>query len=245
VTAVVLGSVDLGESDRLMHLLSRERGRVTARARHARRSRKRYGGRLDRYSLVRAQLRLRRDRAALGEVDLLEPFLGIRTDLLRTAMADHLVELLRIATHEEEECPELFGLAVRSLEVLDRSPEPPGEGWLRAVVMGVLEASGLALAVEGCCACGGLVERFPAGFAAGAGGVLCADHAATEPGCAPLSRVDLEQLRGLAAADLADPGGCPAVGRPVRRLLARFCEFHLGRQLRTASFVDSLLDEPG
>lgn len=248
MTAVVLGSVDLGEADRLVHLLTRERGRVTARARGARKSRKRYGGRLDRYALVRAQLRVRRDgaairRAAMGEVDLLRPFLGIREDLLRTAMADHLVELLRVATREEEPCPTLFGLAVRALEVLDGSPEPPGEGWLRALQLAVLRELGLAVASERCCVCGEALERYPAGFSPGAGGVLCADHAGGEPDGTRLSRSDHERLRRLARADLSDSASAPPVGRGLRGPLVRFAEYHLGRRLRTAAFLDTLLDE--
>jgi DNA repair protein RecO (recombination protein O) len=243
VTAVVLGSVDLGESDRLVQLLTRERGRVTARARGARKSRKRYGGRLDRYALVRVHLQIRKDRASMGEVDLLRPFLGIRDDLSRTAMADHLVELLRIATREEEPSPSLFGLSVRALEVLDSHPEPPGEGWLRALVMAVLQELGLGVGVDRCCACGGAVERYPAGFSPASGGVLCADHAPGEQGAARLTRIAHERLRGLASTDLADPASAPPVDRTLRSLLNRFVEYHLGRRLRTTAFLDTLLDE--
>lgn len=248
MTAIVLGSVDLGEADRLVQLLTRERGRVTARARGARKSRKRYGGRLDRYALVRAQLKVHKDgaavrRAAMGEVDLLRPFLGIRNDLSRTAMADHLVELLRIATHEEEPSPALFGLAVQALEVLETHPEPPREGWLRALVMAVLQELGLGVVVDHCCVCGAVVQRFPAGFSAAAGGVLCAEHGPGEPGAARLTRADHGRLCQLASADLADPGAAPLVNRHLRGLLARFVEYHLGRRMRTTQFLDTLLDE--
>ena len=146
LTAIVLGAVNLGESDRLMRLLTRERGQVTARARGARKSRKRYGGKLDRYCLIRAHLRIRRDRAALGDVDLLQPFLGVREDLVRAAMADHLLELVRIVAREEEPAAELFGLTVRALTTLDAGPTPP-EGWLHAVALELMRLSGVALSL--------------------------------------------------------------------------------------------------
>ncbi len=248
LTALVLGATNLGESDRLMHLLTRERGRIAARARGARKSRKRYGGRLERYALIRARVRVRRGRSALGDVDLVRPFLGARDDLLRTAMADHLLELVRTVTRDDEPVPELFGLLLQVLAALDTGADP-GEAWVRAASMRVLQLAGVGLSLDGCCACGRPPDRYPAGFAASTGGLLCADHAPGEAGAVPLSRHDHATLLRLASADLADPAGIAVQAEAVRRVrghLARFAEYHLERRLRTAGFLDELLDaEPG
>lgn len=244
LTALVLGSINLGESDRLMHLLTRERGRVAVRARGARRSRKRYGGRLERYALIRARVKTHRGRSALGDVDLLRPFLGVRDDLLRTAMADHLLELVRTVTRDDEPVPEMFGLLLQALAALDTGPEP-GEAWVRAASMRTLQLAGVGLSLRVCCACGKPPDRYPAGFSAAAGGILCGEHAQEDPGALPLSRDDHATLSRLAAADLADPGGVAVDGADVRRIrgyLARFGEYHLERRLRTAAFLDELLD---
>lgn len=244
LSALVLGSIDLGEADRLVFLLTRERGRITARARGARKSRKRYGGRLERYSLIRAHVRATRGKAALGEVDLVRPFLGVREDLLRTAMADHLLELVRTVAPEEEPAPDLFGLLLAVLEVLDAGPTP-GEGWVRAAAMRVFRLAGLGLALDGCAECGELPGQFPAGFSPAAGGVLCRGHSAEDPAAVDLARADLAYLRRLDTADLAAPAAAdlpPAAARRVRGLVASFGEYHLERRPRTASFLDALLD---
>ena len=243
LSALILGSIDLGESDRLLQILTRERGRLTVRARGARRSRKRYGGKLDRFSLVRAHISARaRGRFTLGDVDLVEPFLGIRGDLLCTAMADHVIELVRIVTREEEVNPDVFGLAVRVLSTLDSGDSPP-EGWHHAVVMQMLHLSGLAIALGACSACGESIgPRQRAGFSMSTGGLICTRH--DVPDAESLRAGELERLRQLSRADLADPSSLlssPHDAR-VRTIVRRFCEYHLEQRLRSGPFLDQLLD---
>jgi len=244
LSALVLGSTDLGEADKLVHLLTRERGRVSARARGARRSRKRYGGRLDRYALIRASITFRKGKGTMGEVDLLRPFLGIRDDLLRTAEADHLLELLRLVTREEEACLPLFGLSVQALGVLDEGPTP-APPWLLALVVQVLAHAGLAPQLHRCAACGTAEFATGAGFSAPEGGILCGEHAAGDPASQPLGRRELDLLRRLPALDLADPTGGgldPACALRCRHAIWRFVEYHLERGLRTRAFLDGLFE---
>ncbi len=247
-TGIVLGTTDFGEADRLVHLLTRDRGRITARARGARRSRKRYGGKLDRFSLVRCQLRTRRgNRITLGDVDLMQPFLGIRSDLVRTGMADHLIELVRLVSREGERNESLFGLTVQALSTLDAGPTPP-EGWHHALTLTLLEHAGLAMAVHRCCACGRAADAGTAAyFSLAAGGMLCEDHAAEDPNARPLEDRQLSHLLRLARVDLAHPasaGGRAADDRAVRELIRRFCTYHLERKLRSVAFLDQMLDAP-
>lgn len=246
VTSVVLGSTDYGEADRLVHMLTRDRGRLTARARGARRSRKRYGGKLDRFSLVRCHVRLLKgNRVAMGDVDLIQPFLGIRSDLVRTAMADHLVELVRVVTREGQNHEALFGVVVQSLSTLDAGPTP-AEGWHLALTLRLLVDAGLAVSVHQCCACGRSVDgRGRAHFSLSAGGILCEDHAHEDPNAHALIRGDLLHLQHLASLDLADPAsaaGHAAADRAARDRIRRFCTYHLERRLRSVAFLDQMLD---
>ncbi len=244
VTGLVLGHTDIGDADRLIHLLTRERGRLTVRARGARRSRKRYGGRLDRYSLVRAQVSTRRGRATLGEVDLREGFLGIRSDLSRTAAADLLLELVRLQAPEGEPAPELFGLAVRALGLL-AGGRPPTAGWILALVLQVLRAAGLGLELRACVACGAVPAPGAASLSASAGGLLCPEHASAGADARPLDTAELVLLRRASTADLADPAtgaAPPTTARAGLRRVIAFAEHHTERRLRTAAFLWTALD---
>jgi DNA repair protein RecO (recombination protein O) len=97
LTAVVLGTVDYGESDRVVVLLTRERGKLSAFARGARASRKRFGGALQPFTLLDAEVRERAgsDLLGLDAVDVVQAFGGIRTDLARIACAGYACELAR------------------------------------------------------------------------------------------------------------------------------------------------------
>jgi DNA repair protein RecO (recombination protein O) len=244
LSGIVLGHTDIGESDRLVHLLTRERGLVTARARGARKSRKRYGGRLDRYSLVRVQLSGQASRASLGDVDLIQPFLGIREDLTRTAVADLMLELVRLQAHEEESAPQLFGLTVRVLGLLD-GEQVPTMAWVVTLVLHVLREAGLGLELRACATCGHVPSTGQAALSASAGGLLCEVHAHEDPAARRLTAAELTLLRRAGAADLAETPvtGAPATAAAALRQVIQFAEYHLERKLRTVSFLEPLLAE--
>jgi recombinational DNA repair protein (RecF pathway) len=94
--AVLLRSVDFGESDRIVHFLTSDRGRLTAIAKGARRSRRRFPGTLDVFNRLEIEGRLkpRASMAFLEQARLVDPFLGIRTDAARYALASFLAEML-------------------------------------------------------------------------------------------------------------------------------------------------------
>jgi recombinational DNA repair protein (RecF pathway) len=94
--AVVLRSVDYGERDKVVTLLSRERGKLSAFARGARASRRRFGGVLEPFTLVAAEVSERGgDLWGLEDAAVERAFGAIRGDLLRIACASYAVELAR------------------------------------------------------------------------------------------------------------------------------------------------------
>ncbi|HYG67020.1 MAG TPA: DNA repair protein RecO [Anaeromyxobacteraceae bacterium] len=241
LTAIVLRAVDYGESDRVITLFSRERGKVSAFARGARASRRRFGGALEPFTLVTAEARERSGSDLLG-LDAVTPvraFGGIRGDLARIACAGYAVELARELVREHEPHDELFRLLETYLGELDAAPARP---WgLRAFEMGALGAAGFLPRVDACARCG---ADLPPGdalrFDPPKGGVLCDRCAAfAAPGWLGLSGDTRAALLGLQAA----PGaGDPVVGqaREAREALTRFIEHVLGRPLPSRKFLDEI-----
>jgi DNA repair protein RecO (recombination protein O) len=74
--ALVLRSVEFGESDLIVHLLMPDAGRLTAIAKGARRSLRRFPGTLDLFNHLRVQVAQRRSAglARLEQATLIEPF---------------------------------------------------------------------------------------------------------------------------------------------------------------------------
>src|SRR3954463_13482432 len=110
--AVLLRSVAYGESDRVVTLLGVSTGRVSALARGARKSVKRFGGGLGLGASGEASLRDRGgELMGLDGFEVSEGRLGLGTDLARTAHASYAIEL----------CDRLCG---------PRHPEPAVYQWL-------------------------------------------------------------------------------------------------------------------
>lgn len=112
---VVLHQSSLGDSHRLVDVLTREFGRVRALARHARASKKRFGGALD----VFAHLRLHLSRSPRGRaLEAVEPValnLGLRQRLDLMSHAATLCNCVRAMAPEEEQAPELFAAVAQAL----------------------------------------------------------------------------------------------------------------------------------
>jgi DNA repair protein RecO (recombination protein O) len=245
LTGIVLRAVDTGESDRVVTLLTRERGKVAAFARGARASRRRFGGSLEPFTLVAAEVRERSGSELLG-LDLVSPldaFGGIRGDLARIGCASYAAELARELVRDHEPHEELFDVLAAYLGLLAAAPARPAA--LRAFELAALRAAGLAPRLDACARCGGpLASDRPARFDPAEGGALCAGCApAAAPGRVSLSPAAAEALARLAAGGLAaaevEPLA-PPLGREARDALGAFIEHHLGRRLKARGFLDEM-----
>jgi DNA repair protein RecO (recombination protein O) len=257
LTAVVLRTVDYGESDRVVTLFSRERGRLSAFARGARASKRRFGGVLEPFTLVSAELRERSNAGllTLDSASAERAFGGIRSDLTRIACAGYACELVRELLHDAEPYPDLFSLLVDLLSRLDAAPAHAAA--MRAFQLGALRTAGLMPRLDGCTRCGRPVPREGGRsepsqivqFDAAQGGIVCSQCAPfASPGSSGLALETLWALLRLQSGGLeaaAAESLSPGANTEARRLLARFIEHHLGRPLVSSKFIDEVAPEIG
>ena len=244
LAAVVLRSVDYGEADRVITLLTEARGKISAFARGARSSKRRFGGALEPFTLLDAELKERpgSDLWTLDSVVVRRAFGEIRQDLARIACAGYACELARELVREGEAQAELYALLVEYLELLDARPaEPVG---LRAFELRALDAAGVLPRLDACVRCGGAL---PAGarlrFDPGEGGVLCGRCGPAHARAPILSAETAAALRRLLAGDLAAAAGAPLAqpgATEARDALAAYIEHHLGRRLQSRKFLDEI-----
>ncbi len=242
--AVVLRTVDHGEADRVVTLLARGHGKLAAFARAARASKRRFGGALEPFTLVQAELSGRGGGDRLLRLDSVSPeraFPSIRGDLARIACAAYAAELARELTRDHEPHDELFDLLVDYLSRLDEAPARPA--MLRAFELAALAAAGFQPRLDGCARCGALLPEGAVTFAPADGGPLCARCAPRAgPGRLQLSRAALDTLRRLQAGGLE--GGAapldPTAGRESRQALERFLDHTLGHRLQARKFLDEV-----
>jgi DNA repair protein RecO (recombination protein O) len=251
VDALVLRAIAYGESDAVVHLLVLGRGRVSAFARGARSSRKRFGGALEPFQRVEALLSEREGQElwALREARVVEAHPRLREDLHRIAHAGYAAELVHDLTRAGQPADGLFALLEEFLTRLEAGAATSAR--LRALELLALEAAGFAPELRACARCGSEVPPGRAAFDPDAGGIICGSCG--QPGMALAlshgARAALGQLKrgGLPAADAptsADGSGRPADARAfeeacaqAQRPLRLFLQHHLGRALRSAEFL--------
>lgn len=234
VEAIVLRSLRSGEADRVLHLLTREEGRVHAIAKGARRTGARWGARLEPLSRIQAVLhRGRGELAPVGSVHLVRSGQAVRDDPYRLGVALVGVELASRLFPEAPEAPErLFDGLDRFLavaeDVVPRPTDPSLDPLALAFGLKLLALAGWLPELAACVGCGApapLVAQ-----SAALGGVTCPDcrqGVAIDP-AAPAAGLAL--LRApLATGVELDRVLC----RDLRGIVAETAAHHIGGALRT------------
>ncbi len=124
--AIVLECIDHGESDVIITLFSRDEGRITAIAKGAKKSLRRFVNKLELFSFLHivCTRKAGRSLAFLAEADLHTSFLNIRKDLELYLVASVIREFLLVGIREEEPDERIFRLSLWSLHNLDLIQQP-------------------------------------------------------------------------------------------------------------------------
>jgi DNA repair protein RecO (recombination protein O) len=238
--AVVLRSFRLGEADRVLHLYTRARGRVGAVAKGVRKTKSRFGARLEPFSHV--ELLLHQGSGELHTVtgaSLVEPHRPTREDRYRLSVALVGAEAMLRLFVEQEENERAFEAVTRFLDAVDAIPAGRrGRASLDPLALAfqlkLLWLSGYLPHLDACVQCGSPEELV--GYLPSAGGAVCA--ACASPEAVDLSPEGLRGVRALLLSPLAAAHALALGERAARDALAVIVtsyEFHGGFRLRTLS----------
>ena len=236
--AVVLRSFRFGEADRVLHVYTLDRGRVGALAKGVRKTRSRFGARLE--PLSHAELVLHEGRGELQTVtgvELICSHHATREHPYRLGIGMVGAEAMLRLFPEQERNQRAFRALTRFLDLLDdaatgTAQRPALDPLALSFQLKLLWLSGYVPHLESCVECGGVDGLV--GYLARAGGAVCT-------ACAPDETVFLspEGFRGMRAliwSPLADAHGLGLGERALRDALAVVVasyEFHGGFRLRT------------
>jgi DNA repair protein RecO (recombination protein O) len=235
--AVVLRSIRFAEADCVLHLYTLERGRVGAIAKGVRKTKSRFGARLEPFS--HAELLLHEGRGELHTVrgaELVRAHDRSRTDGYRLAVGHIGLEAMLRLFVEQEASPPAFHALTRFLDLLDgteaRLPARPALDPLAlAFQLKLLWLAGYLPHLTGCASCA--QERPLVGFSAQAGGGVCAE---CRGGALDVSADGFEAVRGFLEHPLAAAAEQARAPRGLRECLAVIeasYEYHGGFRLRT------------
>jgi DNA repair protein RecO (recombination protein O) len=228
---VVLRTIKLGEADRIVTLVTEGRGKVRAVAKGVRRTKSRFGARLEPLSHVALLCYEGRSLDTITQAEAIEHFRPVREDLERLGRATCVLEVVDAVVQEGEADPRLYQMLLGALRTLAAHDAPllvPAFFWR------LLAQQGFRPLLERCAACG--AGGALVAFDVGEGGVLC-------PSCRHGIRITAEALallRRILGGDLVAvlaEGPSPA-GPELEHLGARALEHHLERRLRALGVLD-------
>ena len=235
-TAVVIRQHKLGEADRIITFLTAEHGLVRAVAKGIRRTRSKFGAKLEPFTHVDVNFYPGRNLDIVTGVHTLHPFSEVMAqDYNRYTTACAVLETAeRLAGEERVPEKQLYRLTVGALEALaaDRRER---QLILDAFLLRAMGAAGWAPALDLCarCATPGPHRAFHVA-AGGAVCVYCRPPGAATPSVGVLELMDaLLQGEWAAVADATDTQRRQATG-----LTAAHLQWHLERQLRTLPLIE-------
>lgn len=249
--AVVVRSLNYGESDKILTFFTRDFGKLRGIAKGARRSRKRFQNVLSLFSHLRL---IFFDREGAGLVraesgDLLHSFPGIREDLRKICYGNYYLELVDEMAGEREKNEEVFDLLLSFLSGLETAV--PQEGLLRMFEIRALSLFGYRPDMERCGACKKgweeLRESPSVFFSAERGTLFCGRCSKPWNGLIPLSLGTARVIDEISRTDLEKMHRIRFTSQALsesREVLSRFILFHLGKDLKSLKALAELAPSP-
>jgi DNA repair protein RecO (recombination protein O) len=231
---IVLRTHKLGETDRILSVLTQGRGKVRAVAKGVRRPGSRFGGRLEPFSHVDLQLYEGRNLDIVTQAELVTSFAPVRADYALSACGSAMVEAADRVAQPDERALRLFLLLLEGLRTLAAGPATPASV-LDGYLFRLASLAGYHPYLDACVSCGA-----PGGhavFSIAAGGSLC--WACAPADAHPLEDAVLDLLQRFAGdlTALSSVRAEPRARRAAGAVVASFLTYHFGKPLASWELV--------
>jgi len=234
-TGVVLRTYRLRESDRIVVFQTADNGKVRAVAKGVRKTKSKFGARLEPMSHVRLLLYRGRELDIVSQAESVEPLSPMLSSLDRASQGLAAVEAVDQLGLEREPNLQLYRMLVGVLRTIAENPSPLN---VAAFYLKLLSNEGMRPELDRCVRCGGTepATQFVA-FDLNEGGVLCRTCRSGQA----ISPEVLAALRDILGGHLVE-----ALARPespttheVSALATRALEFHIERRLKAVAMFES------
>ncbi len=242
--AILLRRIDHGDSDLIITFFTLEKGKITAIAKSAKKSVKRFSGVLELFSVLQAVFTKRNKGGLfiLKEATLEHPFSEIRSDIKKTAYASYWAELINQWVEAGQQQTQLYHLFYHVLETLDTGLVLPEELSIM-FQMRFLAFSGLSPNLSQCSICRIETEKMKHNrllFDLAKGGLVCETCSRNTGRQIFLSKGTIKQLQWIGDSDLKKALRIKFTSFALKEgldFLETFVPFHLGKEPRSLKFL--------
>ena len=246
--AIVLSSMDYGESDKIVTLYTLEFGKIKGIAKGAKRSRKRFVNNLEPFSYIRLLFfqKQGRDLVMLEQADIIKRFDSLFLEIDRIAFGSYCLELLNEMTPEGQKNQKAFELLLKSLIMLDKGAN------IRTIVMffemKLLSILGYHPHLDACVVCKKPAARAGAAetkifFSSVRSGILCLNCKAMERSLISVSPGTIKFLMLAAKTDVDKSDRITMPGWAVeecKKIMDDFLRYQLGKELKSKRFLEKI-----
>ena len=223
--AIILSMRPFGEQDKIIDVWAEKSGRMSGIAKSAQKSRKRFGGRLDYFSLVELHYQEKPHSTLhlFQSCELLQSFEDIKQDIHLCAYASYLCELILKLLPEKQADEGLFTEFVQTLDDLS----------LHRVIqfkIYFMKSLGLQLLLDRCCQCKRAYKSHDSAISFRHGGLLCIS-------CRKETFVDVVLSKSLYDFLMEGTTLSAAEQHILRRILNSYLEYHYGYPFRSFEFL--------
>jgi DNA repair protein RecO (recombination protein O) len=236
---IVLRTQKLGEADRIITVLGRTSGRVRAVAKGVRRTKSRFGARLEPFTHVDLMLHVGRSLDVITQAEVIRPYGGpLAGDYPRYTSGVAMLETAeRFTPVEKEPALRQLLLLIGGLRALSEAEHDP-RLVLDAFLLRSLAVAGYAPALQECARCG-TSGRLPA-FAVPAGGMVCAS--CRPPGAASPAAPTVALMLALLRGDWENADHSERRHQvECSGLVAAYLQWHLEHSIRSLRHVERVL----
>lgn len=247
---IVLRTYKFGEADRIIVLLTREHGKVRAVAKGVRKTRSKFGGRLEPLSCVQIQLHKGRELDVVNQVETVDSNATIFGDLDAMTEGIAILEAVDQLVPDREPVPEIYRMLTGARRTLLTRPSPIV---VPAFLWKLLAAEGLRPQLDTCVSCEEVIDSSTAvtvrlHFDVDHGGLVCASCRSGSNGGCTLSPSARELMRRILGGhlnevldELHEPSGQqlndPVVNE-VLEIATKAFEHHMERRLRSVGIFE-------
>lgn len=243
---IVLKRRDYGEADRLLTVFTPSHGKLVLLGKGVRKTQSRKAGHVELFTHSTLLVAKARTWDLVTQAEMIEPYLALRENLLRTSYAYYVAELLDGFTQEQDAHPLMFTLLRETLTRLTAEPETALPVAVRFYELHLLALAGYQPQLFRCVECETELEPVTNYFSAADGGVFCPRHGEGRIGAEPLPLPVFKALRFMQTrewpqvAALSLSAGLQA---DVERLLQSYIVYQLERTVRSTAFLRTIREQ--
>ncbi len=238
---IVIRHREFGEADRILSLYTLEKGKVQAIAKGVRKIKSRKAGHLEPFTQVILQLAKGRNLDVITQVDTIRNFENIKKNLILTAQASYVLEILDRFTYEEGENRPLYNLLIETLVRLDNGISPAiAVHYYEVHLMDIL---GFRPQLQECVVCGAAIQPENQYFSAKLGGVICPRSLSGDPSAWSISMEALKYLRFFQRSpwsQVKNRSIPEEVDKELSVLIEKYLTYLLEYNLKTPGFLDAI-----